>query len=173
MAKPRTVEQKAAKAAYMRDYWKQNPDKYAAMLARQCRNKNSTKTYQRNKDKPEFKDKKRAADKRYAASAQTKPNWTERITRKRNADGARHYKMCPNEYARRKEANCDICGIHVPRGKQGGGMHIDHDHETGQIRGTLCRNCNTAIGVLGDSVERVEAAAAYLRHWKEKAQATA
>ena len=40
---------------------------------------------------------------------------------------------------------------------------LDHDHKTGAFRGWLCDNCNWAIGRLGDTLEHVEAAAAYLR----------
>ena len=40
---------------------------------------------------------------------------------------------------------------------------LDHDHETGAFRGWLCHHCNWAIGRLGDTLERVEAAATYLR----------
>jgi hypothetical protein len=39
---------------------------------------------------------------------------------------------------------------------------VDHDHESGAARGVLCSNCNTGIGMLGDSVEVAAAAAAYL-----------
>lgn len=39
---------------------------------------------------------------------------------------------------------------------------IDHDHETGRLRGILCRKCNSGIGFLRDSVETVRSAAAYL-----------
>jgi hypothetical protein len=39
---------------------------------------------------------------------------------------------------------------------------VDHDHETGKVRGLLCRACNTAIGNLGDSHEGLLNAAQYL-----------
>lgn len=37
----------------------------------------------------------------------------------------------------------------------GRNWHIDHDHETGIVRGILCHKCNVALGMLGDSAERV------------------
>lgn len=39
---------------------------------------------------------------------------------------------------------------------------IDHDHNTGSVRGILCRQCNSALGTLGDSVEGLRNALAYL-----------
>ena len=39
---------------------------------------------------------------------------------------------------------------------------IDHDHRTGKIRGLLCTGCNTGLGRLGDSRERVKQALDYL-----------
>lgn len=41
--------------------------------------------------------------------------------------------------------------------------HVDHCHETGRVRGLLCRGCNQAAGMIGDSPERAERLAAYLR----------
>lgn len=55
---------------------------------------------------------------------------------------------------------CACCRTAEP-GKTG--WHVDHDHQTGLIRGILCSNCNTGIGMLGDSLVGVERAALYLR----------
>lgn len=50
---------------------------------------------------------------------------------------------------------CAICGKPA--------QAVDHDHQTGAVRGVLCHKCNTGIGFLGDSPERLESAIRYLR----------
>lgn len=42
------------------------------------------------------------------------------------------------------------------------GMCIDHDHKTGEVRGLLCGNCNSGIGMLGDDPRLLEKAIVYL-----------
>lgn len=49
---------------------------------------------------------------------------------------------------------CAICG--------GPAEHIDHDHETGAIRGVLCLNCNAVLGHAHDDVNVLAKAIAYL-----------
>jgi Recombination endonuclease VII len=39
---------------------------------------------------------------------------------------------------------------------------IDHDHKTLLFRGWICRTCNTGIGLLGDNLEGIANALAYL-----------
>lgn len=47
--------------------------------------------------------------------------------------------------------------------------HVDHDHETGKVRGLLCTACNTAIGHMQEDVERLKAAIRYIEKWKPSA----
>lgn len=42
-------------------------------------------------------------------------------------------------------------------------LHVDHDHESGKIRGLLCGSCNRGLGSLGDSIELLEKAISYLK----------
>jgi hypothetical protein len=63
---------------------------------------------------------------------------------------------------------CAICGCPKPKhGGRGQVLHIDHDHVTGKLRGLLCFECNTGLGKFGDSPERLELAATYLREHKQ------
>jgi hypothetical protein len=39
---------------------------------------------------------------------------------------------------------------------------LDHDHETGKFRGYICRDCNMALGKLGDTTEAIRRVLAYL-----------
>ncbi len=39
---------------------------------------------------------------------------------------------------------------------------VDHDHKTLRVRGLLCNSCNAAIGKLGDDIESMKRACAYL-----------
>ena len=56
---------------------------------------------------------------------------------------------------------CGICGVHQSKLKKT--LHVDHCHDSLEIRGLLCQKCNAGIGMLGDTVESVSKALTYLR----------
>ena len=51
---------------------------------------------------------------------------------------------------------CECCGATDRR------LCIDHDHDTKKPRGLLCHQCNTALGLLGDSVQTILKLSQYL-----------
>lgn len=54
--------------------------------------------------------------------------------------------------------NCQLCGVDLTSSK----VCIDHDHQSGIIRGIICSKCNVGIAMLGDNLEGLEKAVAYL-----------
>jgi len=60
---------------------------------------------------------------------------------------------------------CAICGSSKSGTRKDGRLCVDHNHETGQIRGLLCASCNRGIGLLGDSSKMLLTAYAYLKKW--------
>ena len=88
------------------------------------------------------------------------------------AGGAVHCKECQREYnigKRKAEAKapprptvltpCHCCGVMTEPKK----LHLDHDHDTFDFRGWLCRRCNGGLGQLGDSIEGLQKALTYLK----------
>jgi hypothetical protein len=62
---------------------------------------------------------------------------------------------------RKQDGRCGICGSSENH-RVGERFDVDHDHVTGRVRGLLCNPCNRAIAGLGDNIEGVRAALAYL-----------
>ena len=63
-----------------------------------------------------------------------------------------------NEMFEEQHGCCAICGKHQSDDPMR--LHVDHNHETGQIRDLLCSNCNRMLGcakedavILGKAIE--------------------
>jgi hypothetical protein len=93
----------------------------------------------------------------------------------RSADDAR---LAYNEYMRlrrydftkeqlvelweRQERKCAICSIPILQDAP-----IDHDHETGKVRGLLCHKCNRGLGQFEDSLVLLQKAIVYLKEFND------
>ena len=102
---------------------------------------------------------KREASRRYYAT----PKGREASDRAKWASLLRKYGLSPDGYHKMfldQGEVCAACGSAEPRG---GRWHIDHDHDTGNVRGILCLNCNVAIGMVGESIDTLLDIANYLK----------
>ena len=56
---------------------------------------------------------------------------------------------------------CAICRDTLPKAKRA--RHVDHDHETGRVRGILCFRCNVGLGSFRDRPDLLADAIRYLQ----------
>lgn len=66
-----------------------------------------------------------------------------------------------NRLFSKQQGCCAICGVHQSELSER--LCIDHNHETGKVRGLLCRSCNRGIGFLKDDFEITDKATTYLK----------
>lgn len=99
-------------------------------------------------------------------------------TRQNKKKRPEHYKKWQQSYARKRfyglseedhramlaaqNGRCAICGGTGTKGDPDG-LDVDHDHETGVVRGLLCRTCNLGLGMLGDTESSLRRAMKYLK----------
>lgn len=72
-----------------------------------------------------------------------------------------------------EDHTCPICEknleeISLHKSKSMGSFVLDHDHEKRMFRGWLCHNCNSALGMLGDSPTIIKRAYNYLKEFKDE-----
>lgn len=136
------------------DYWK-NPETRLRLITKAAKwNKDNRQRHneiaKKNRDKyPEKR-------KEYARS------WRERNPEKLLDQKYRKYGIVYADYVAlyaKQKGLCAICN-EPPTEKL---LSVDHDHVTGKVRGLLHRSCNSALGILGDSVEGLEKAIKYLK----------
>lgn len=110
---------------------------------KRCRNKNRRKAYAQNPER----------DRLYGALF--RPEQRATVLK-------RKYNLTPDEYDALLEAQgggCAICGRAAGMVR----LAVDHDHQTGKIRGLLCAACNQGLGLFMDSSDHLQRAVEYLR----------
>jgi hypothetical protein len=86
---------------------------------------------------------------------------------KRLAETLRIYGLTVADYAQlceRQNNKCAICTCTETKivNGQEQRLSVDHDHDTGAVRGLLCSKCNSGLGLFRDDVALLNAAAVYL-----------
>lgn len=145
---------------------------------------------QRAEHPEEFKEKQRAQNKTWLDANRDKRRAYEKKRRTENADERRAYDARYHREARAKDplyarrralwhnykvtlddynalltaqgGHCAMCPS-LPETQYHGVLHVDHDHDTGRVRGLLCHHCNTAIGLLREDAAAAVRMAEYLK----------
>ena len=76
---------------------------------------------------------------------------------------SRRYGLSHEDYdalCAEQENRCAICGTHACT--TGRLLAVDHNHETGKVRGLLCLPCNVSLGNMKDDPALLRNAIAYL-----------
>jgi len=79
-------------------------------------------------------------------------------------DLKRKYKLTMDEFEailKSQDYKCDICHTDLKSYSA-----VDHDHETGNVRGILCRKCNLGLGGFKDNIASIENAIKYLEKYE-------
>ena len=78
----------------------------------------------------------------------------------------RHYKLTSEEYEKlfqMQQGLCAICLSPTSPDMRKQRLSIDHCHKTGKVRGLLCGNCNSGLGLFKDNLTILRTAVKYLR----------
>jgi len=79
------------------------------------------------------------------------------------------YNLSINEFLKMTPTHCPLCGKllghHTTKDKSIQPV-VDHDHETGRVRGIICSLCNVGLGMFKDNITSLENAITYLNNSK-------
>ena len=77
----------------------------------------------------------------------------------------RRHKLTDEEYTTliaESQGKCNVCSRPLTK------ACIDHDHTTGKVRGVLCNNCNTSLGLVGDNTTTLTRLIQYLEQSRQQ-----
>lgn len=83
----------------------------------------------------------------------------------------RKYGLTPEAWLEMYEAQggcCLICQNSFSENRKH--IHVDHNHDTAEVRGLLCGNCNKALGLLGEDPNTLARAVKYLQGKLQRSQ---
>lgn len=110
--------------------------------------------------RPEVRERRRELGRKYRQKQSYKDKHRERQRREDVKEQARtrlinrKYGITKKEYDGMLERQGGVCAVCQTSSWGKKGPHIDHCHESGDVRGLLCTRCNSAAGLLDDLPEK-------------------
>ena len=133
--------------------------------------RNRTEYFKERDQSPQKKHYVKERTKKLSAEGYYKEKWVNTPTEERRAVAEkakyRKYGLSKkkfDEMLKAQNGSCAICG-RIPNGRERA-LAIDHDHDTGQVRGLLCGKCNLGLGYFQDDVSLLKKAHTYLKKFK-------
>lgn len=135
----------------MRDYYQRNKQRFQE-YQRQTRDRRNARRRER-----------------YANDAEYRAECI-RLSKQRDKESIRDYRLRKSfgitaaEYdalLAEQQGGCAICGTSESAGVSQR-LHVDHDHESGDVRGLLCSECNLGLGKFRDNPDLLRIAIEYL-----------
>lgn len=131
-------------------------------ICRNCEAKRSAEWMKKNPFR-DYSDEQK--QKRYEYAARWREKNKDKIKQySRKSDLKRRFELSLEDYNKmleEQDGGCIICGKTKEENKQN--LSVDHDHESGKIRGLLCDTCNRGLGYFKDDPELIINAAKYLK----------
>ncbi len=91
------------------------------------------------------------------------PHGKAAITLLQRKNHLKQYGLTPESYQEMVDAQNGVCWICQKPEKNGNNLSVDHCHDSGQIRGLLCRGCNMGIAGLKHDKNLLLVAIRYLK----------
>lgn len=88
---------------------------------------------------------------------------------KNKSNLAANRSLTATEYKELLESQHGMCAICTTRPAKSR-LCVDHNHETGETRGLLCRRCNSGLGHFLDDAVLLRSAITYLENYKSTTQ---
>ena len=75
---------------------------------------------------------------------------------------ASNYNISPLEVLEmQKKSTCEICENYMDK------KCIDHNHDTGKVRGLICHSCNVIIGLAKENTETLKKIIKYINYYEK------
>lgn len=152
----KTEEQKKNHNEYMRQWRKNNPEKVKAIQNKANKKFKDRQQQWRRENKERLKEYERTYVEKHS----------EKIKLKDRRKTLRKYGLTLEQYEILLLEQSGVCAIcKLSRGIKK--LAVDHDHNSGKVRGLLCQFCNTALGKFLDDVSILKRAISYLEKSSE------